>query len=166
MASPYQEFARKARERFLERQKKKASGTGQYVFTLHSQYKMKQYGLSEQKVRGVIRNPRRREEGIVKNTVAVMQPVSSKTVNGKDVWKQEVWVMYVVKSKGGSQKAKTITKRVIPSEAGGSREIVSGISQLKIISAWRYPGISPKRNPIPDEILRELEDGSILEAGE
>ena len=27
---------------------------------------------------------------------------------------------------------------------------------FKIISAWRYPGISPKRNPIPDEILEEL----------
>ena len=155
MVSPYQEFARKARERFLERQKKKANGVGQYVFTLHSQYKMKQYGLSEQKVRGVIRNPRRTEEGIVKNTVAVMQPVSSKMVSGKEVWKQELWVMFIRQNrKNENQDVKKERLSAVPT------------TRLKIISAWRYPGVSPKRNPIPEEILRELEDGSILETGE
>ena len=97
MVSPYQEFARKARERFLERQKKKAAGagSGQYVFTAHSQYKMQQYGLSEQKVKSVMRNPRRREEGIVPNTVAVMQPPSVKRdALGKETWAQEIWVMF------------------------------------------------------------------------
>jgi len=28
--------------------------------------------------------------------------------------------------------------------------------KLKIISAWRYPGKSPKNNPIPEEILKEI----------
>lgn len=148
MSSPYQEFARKARERFLEKQKRRASGVGhvrnasrneagrQYIFTLHAQYKMKQYGLSEQRVRSVIRNPRRREEGIVPKTVAVMQPVSVKhNPKGREVWKQEIWVMFQNSAK----------------------------QQLRIISAWRYPGMSPKRNPIPEEILRELEEGSIIE---
>ena len=48
--------------------------------------------------------------------------------------KQEVWVMYT--------------------EVG---------TKKKIISAWRYPGVSPvgKKIPIPDEILQEL--GSVLE---
>ena len=72
-----------------------------------------------------------------------MQPVSLKHVNGREIWKQEIWVMYVKNSK---------LKVVIPS-----------VTQLKIISAWRYPGVSPKRNPIPEEILRELEEGSIIE---
>ncbi|MDP4010393.1 MAG: hypothetical protein Q8P37_00830 [Candidatus Spechtbacteria bacterium] len=27
--------------------------------------------------------------------------------------------------------------------------------QIKIITAWRYPGKSPERNPIPEEILEE-----------
>lgn len=149
MPSPYQEFAQRARERFLERQKRKAqTGIGRYVFTLHAQYKMKHYGLSEQKVRSTIRTPRRREEGIVKNTVAVMQPVSPKTVNGKETWKQEVWVMYTAPSQS-QKKIETAS--------------FSKIDRLKIISAWRYPGVSPKRNPIPEEILRELLDGSILE---
>ena len=30
--------------------------------------------------------------------------------------------------------------------------------KMKIISAWRYPGVSPKNHPIPEEILRELGD--------
>lgn len=44
--------------------------------------------------------------------------------------KQEVWVMYT--------------------EAG---------TKKKIISAWRYPGVSPlgRKIPIPDEILQELQ---------
>ncbi len=154
MPSPYQDFAKKARERFLERQKKKASGIGQYVFTLHSQYKMKQYGLSEQKVRGVIRNPKRREEGIVKNTVAVMQPVSIKNIGGKETWKQEVWVMYTLRKNEAISKSPFPISKKIPDTAQ---------HRLRIISAWRYPGMSPKRNPIPEEILRELEDGGILE---
>ncbi|MBI2626983.1 MAG: hypothetical protein HYW77_01950 [Parcubacteria group bacterium] len=28
--------------------------------------------------------------------------------------------------------------------------------KLKLISAWRYPGKSSERNPIPQEILREI----------
>ena len=148
MSSPYQDFVRKARERFEERQKRKASSTGQYQFTLHAQYKMKQYGLSEQKVKNVIRNPKRREVGIVPSTVAVMQPVSIKKVDNKDIWKQEIWVMFVVKTQASQQDGKihNFTQ-----------------SKLRIISAWRYPGVSPKRNPIPEEILRELEEGSIME---
>jgi hypothetical protein len=42
-------------------------------------------------------------------------------------WKQEIWTM-IQKSKDG----------------------------IKIISAWRYPGKSPKQNPIPHYILEEL----------
>ena len=32
----------------------------------------------------------------------------------------------------------------------------SANQQIRIISAWRYPGMSPKNNPIPEEILREI----------
>lgn len=141
MASPYQDFVKKAKERFLERQHRKASNTGAYQFTLHSQYKMRQYGLSKQRVRSVIRHPKRREVGIVAETVAVMQPVSPKKIVGEkgrpinEIWKQEIWVMFIIKNQ-----------------------------KTRVISAWRYPGVSPKRNPIPPEILRELEEGSILEA--
>lgn len=107
---------------------------------------MRQYGLSEQKVRSVLRKPFRVEEGIVKNTIAVMIPASAKASAGKPAfsqfstgdpseqldkpnWKGEIWVMYQLRK---------IKK------------------QKKIISAWRYPGVSPKNNPIPEDILREV----------
>lgn len=156
MPSLYQEFVEKAKERFADRQKAKASSTGSYQFTLHAQYKMQQYGLSEQRVRSVIRSPKRREEGIVPKTVAVMQPVSMKKIDGKEVWKQEIWVMFQTK------KSENKNQSVIASASGFRLEP----TRLKIISAWRYPGVSPKRNPIPDEILRELETGEILEGDE
>jgi hypothetical protein len=155
MSSPYQDFVQKAKARFEERQKVKASNKGQYQFTLHAQFKMKQYGLSDQKVKGVIRNPKRREVGIVPRTVAVMQPVSIKKIDGKpgrpggETWKQEIWVMFVVKNQKQEEGIQNFTQQ-----------------KLRIISAWRYPGVSPKRNPIPEEILRELEEGSILEGAD
>lgn len=180
MASPYQEFAKKARERFLEKQKRKASGVGGYIFTLHAQYKMKQYGLSEQRVRNVIRNPKRREEGIVPKTVAVMQPVSPKKINekparpgdssrsGGEIWKQEIWVMYVVKNQELGIKNQEWGQKQGDKKIHDSQFMIQNSTQqkLRIISAWRYPGMSSKRNPIPEEILRELEEGSIIEAYE
>lgn len=30
--------------------------------------------------------------------------------------------------------------------------------KIKIITAWRYPGRSPERDPIPQEILREIKN--------
>lgn len=137
MPSPYQEFLAKARARAEAEKGKKSlpiGGRGELVFTKHSEYKMRQYSLSGQKVRGVLRSPKRREVGIVPNTVAVMQPLSIKKENGKETWKQEIWVLYKEEA-----------------------------ARKKVISAWRYPGISPKRDPIPSDILRELLDGSILE---
>lgn len=147
MASPYQEFVAKARERAAAQKEQKMKApqgqkiSGGLLFTRHSEYKMRQYGLSVQKIRGVIRNPKRREVGIVPKTVAVMQPVSIKKENDKparpgepvrsggETWKQEIWALY--------------------------KEVDT---HKKIISAWRYPGVSPKRDPIPSDILQELLD--------
>ncbi len=142
-SSPYQDFLDAARARFAANEKTKRA-SGEFHYTEHARYKMRQYRLSEQKVRSVVRRPKRMETGIAPNTIAVMQPVSPKTVEGKEVWKQEIWVMFVEKKKKG------------PLERG----------QKRIISAWRYPGISPERDPVPPEILRELEEGSIFETEE
>lgn len=144
MPSPYQEFVRKAKERYEENKKKKLQPRGGIEFTAHARYKMSQYGLSEQKVKGVIRNPKRTEKGIAPKTAAVMQPVSPKKIEDREIWKQELWVMYV-KKKG----------KQVPG--------IPAKETLRIISAWRYPGISPKRSPIPEEIWQELENGGILE---
>lgn len=104
---------------------------------------MREYHLSRQRVIRIIRSPKRQEIGIAPNTVAVMQPASTKRVGGREVWTQELWVMYKVQSNSKLPKTKLI-------------DLLSQ-AELKIISAWRYPGISPKRDPIPTEILSELE---------
>ncbi len=136
---------------------KPPKNSDKYFWTEHSIFKMRQYGLGEQRIRRIIKNPKRKEEGIVENTIAVMQPAStrrddcssrrggpvgSKKEKGKETWKQEIWVMYQLKSK-------------VNPPAGGQK---SKVGQLKIISTWRYPGISPKRNPVPEDILKEIKN--------
>lgn len=105
-----------------------------FQWTIHSISKMRQYGLSENRVKRVINNPKRKELGIAEGTIAVMQPNSSKH-------SYEIWAMYqIIKSKVKSP----------ASPAGGQK--------LKVITAWKYPGRSPIRGPIPIplEILQEL----------
>lgn len=128
----------------------------EYLWTQHSEWKMKYYGLSKQKVLGIIRRPDRVEKGIAGNgTIAVMQAVSPKIIDGKKVWRQEVWTMYLKKRKRRIQ-YKT-------DDALASNDTVARLQKnlfrnehFTIISAWRYPGISPKNNPIPDDVLREM----------
>ncbi|KKU93977.1 MAG: hypothetical protein UY26_C0003G0127 [Candidatus Jorgensenbacteria bacterium GW2011_GWA1_48_13] len=91
-----------------------------YSWTTHSFGKMREYGISESRIKRIIRFPKRTEEGIVPDTVAVMQPAGTKRY-------QEIWVMYAVRK-----------------------------PKLRIITAWRYPGKSPERDPIPAEIIEEV----------
>jgi len=153
-SSPYQEFVQKAKARYEANKKKKLLPKGGIEFTAHARYKMSQYGLSEQKIKGVLRHPTRTEIGIAPRTVAVMQPVGQKHSDikssqsaieqtSKGTWKQEIWVMFVKKKK--------------------SKEAVFAREAIRIVSAWRYPGVSPKRSPVPREILQELESGDILD---
>jgi len=100
------------------------------LWTKHITGKMKQYGLSEQRLKRVLRNPHRIEEGIAPNTSAVMQKTGTKKNP------TEIWLMYqITKQKPNARK-------------------------IKMISAWRYPGISPKKEgvPIPSDILLELKN--------
>lgn len=104
---------------------------------------MRQYGLSAQKLLGILRKPERKEKGIVEGTTAVMK-TNKKFINKtkpllKTGWQKpkpasgEIWLMY-----------KDIKK--------------SGENIRKIISAWRYPGVSKPGEaiPIPEDILKEL----------
>lgn len=137
-----------------------------YHWTLHSIEKMRFYGLSEQKVLGIVRRPQRKEEGIVKNTVAVMQPVSPKTdKDGKMIWKTEIWAMYQTRKARNSNSENLnfkINKNLEIKELFKNLKfkIKNSNPQIRIISAWRYPGISPQNNPIPEEILREIAESN------
>ncbi len=98
-----------------------------YLWTKHSQYKMRYYGLSPQRIKRIIRHPARTEEAIIPEMIAAMQPSSGKKYS-------EIWTIYqLIKSKLKNQNSK-----------------------FRIITAWRYPGESPARNPIPKEILEEI----------
>lgn len=160
---------------------KQPKNTNKYRWTAHVTEKMHFYGLSEQKVLGVIRRPQRIETSIVENTVAVMVPVGNiskgpakpkwgrpvfgKVQNEEDdekkdqnSWNQEIWVMYQLKSQ--SQKLKVKSEIQNPALRKLQDKINSN-KQITIISAWRYPGVSPKNNPIPEDILREIEELSL-----
>ncbi len=82
--------------------------------------KMRQYGLSEARVRRIIHSPKRVEEGIAPKTIAFMQPVASPK------HPYELWTM-----------------------------IVEEKSRRKVISAWKYPGITKPGAPIVMHLLEE-----------
>lgn len=118
-----------------------------FSWTSHVKNKMLFYRISEQKIRSILRNPDRKEEGIAPNTLAVMKR------NDKPSKKEELWVMYLVLPGRTRGLAQTSTQN----NAESQRLNVTG-QKLRIISAWRYPGVSPKGNkiPIPHDIQDEL----------
>ena len=112
-----------------------------FVWTNHSIDKMRQYGLSEQRVRSVLHTPKRKEEGIAPNTVAVMQ------ATGTQKHPSEIWVMYQeINSKSETRNPKEKESRLYQ-DFGVPKK-------LRVISTWRYPGISPIRTipEIPPEV--------------
>ncbi len=108
---------------------KEPKNTKEFYWTRHIKRKMLYYGLGEGRLRRILRNPKRKEEGIASDTIALMQRTETKKPS-------EIWLMYQPALSAGKQKMK--------------RKVM--------ISAWRYPGISPKGKeiPIPEDILEEL----------
>jgi hypothetical protein len=104
---------------------------------------MRYYGLSQQRIKRVLKSPERIEEGIVEKTIACMQTA------GSSKHPYEIWMMY--------QTPKLKIKRE-KSKLGNIQDVIyqKQNTRIKIISAWRYPGKSPKNNPIPEEILNEI----------
>jgi hypothetical protein len=70
---------------------------------------------------------------------------------------QEIWAMYQISAKGKKSQISNLKTQNYNLKLKDNKLIPK---KLKIISAWRYPGVSPKKNPIPEEILREI--GSII----
>ena len=62
--------------------------TQRILWTKHAKEKMRFYQLSERKLRKLLKNPDRKEEGIVPGTVALMQKAGSE----KNPY--EIWLMY------------------------------------------------------------------------
>lgn len=111
-----------------------------YYWTSHSKSKMLYYRLSEQKIKTILGNPERTESGVAPKTLAVMVRNDKSTcLSRRQERKEEIWVMYQI-MKIQNPKFKIKNKKKI------------------IISVWRYPGVSKKRDiPIPEDVLKELE---------
>ena len=118
-----------------------------YLWTEHARQKMAFYRLTEPRIKRIIRYPSRIEQGILETAVACMQPAvpevkrSLPIVKTSPSWlgrasakNSEIWVMYVVVPARNGMKGRAI----------------------KIITAWRYPGKSPERDPIPALVLKEV----------
>ena len=148
-----------------------------YLWTNHSRMKMRYYRLTESRIKRIIRHPRRIEEGVLENAIGVMQPAEGKRYSG-------IWAMYVLTREGGSlgnmvsrharsaPAAELANSRAkFPGSPGPSKlrsplsrnhiastapRLAGGIKRIKIITAWRYPGKSPERDPVPEEVLREV----------
>ncbi len=117
--------------------------SGDLYWTYHVRAKMRQYRLSESRIKRVLRFPKRLEIGVAENTVAGMQPAGSKK------HPYEIWAMWATKVKspmptGRQEKSKFKSKETI------------------VISAWRYPGVSPKHEPppIPEEVWEIIRKNS------
>jgi hypothetical protein len=118
-------------------------------WTNHAKLKMLQYGISPVAVKKVLNHPWRVVEGIAPETIAAMIRKDSKKTQ------KELWVMY--------QKRKSHSPAYLSSveQAGGAEKLKSKgpRSRIRIISAWIYPGVSPKGKEIfiPDDVWKELD---------
>jgi hypothetical protein len=97
-----------------------------YLWTKHSEEKMKFYGLSKQRIVRIIRRPERKEEAIVPDCVAVMQPINKKHSS-------EIWTIYVDVKKNNVNYRKIITAWRYPGKSPVRGEV-----------------------PVPEEILEQL----------
>ena len=117
----------------------KIASLRKFFWTEHSKIKMKQYGLSKQKLLSILAKPERREHSIVPGVQAVMRTNKTffkvKQITLAKAWQKprkapgEIWIMYK-----------------------DNKEF------RKIISAWRYPGVTKPGEaiPIPDDIKIEI----------
>ena len=121
-------------------------------WTEHSKIKMRQYGLSKQKLLGILYKPERKEQGIVSGTMAVMR--TNKKFGNKTV------PLFKEKTQPASAKASAWRRKPAPGEIWLMfRDVkMAMVPTRKIISAWRYPGISKPGEaiPIPDDIKNEI----------
>lgn len=113
---------------------KEPKDTKKYTWTSHAKAKMRRYSIYPGRVKRIIRSPERVEEGVAPKTIAAMQTTGTKKT-------QEMWVMY------------QLTHRAQDPYNTAEKEG----EKIRVITAWRYPGESPERDPVPEEIMREVQ---------
>jgi hypothetical protein len=126
--------------------KKMIFSSDNLIWTQHSLAKLKQYRLSASRVLRVLRHPKRKEIGVAENTMACMQTAGT-TKNSYEIW---VMTTQISNPKSETRNSKQIQNTKIQNSKRSQK--------IKIISAWRYPGVSPigEPPPIPEELWEEL----------
>lgn len=129
---------------------KEPKNTARYYWTKHIQMKMRQYGISEARVKRILRAPLRTEGGIADETIAVMQPLSTRwdPVAKEKKWTQELWLMYQVRAGKENLDIKNANPELMNS--------LGSTTQFRLISVWRYPGVTKPGEGVPEEILADL----------
>lgn len=129
-----------------------------FSWTSHVVEKMRQYAIPESRIRRIIRYPARTEEGIAPDTVAVMQPAGTTRYH-------EIWVMYKLITNNRQQMVHPEQERGTTNDKqteNRKREqdpfniLSRGQAKIRVITAWRYPGKSRERDPVPEHILTEV----------
>ena len=128
---------------------KQPKNDSRYEWTQHAWMKMQYYGMSEGRIKRIVRFPARIEEGIADDTVAVMQPADSKNY-------QELWVMYTLTNNRKPATDNTQQKKGALDNV--AQFLGNSGKKIRVITAWRYPGKSPARDPIPQEVLSEIKN--------
>lgn len=132
--------------------KKEIKNDDKYYWTNHVKEKIKFYGLSDSLIKRIIRFPARIEEGIAPDTIAALKVAGSK----KNQY--EIWVMYQIRKKVKKIKEVNVDTLNILDKLSTEEinEIIKYKPQIVVISAWRYPGITEKRNeiPLPDDVRK------------
>lgn len=124
------------------------------VWTQHSEIKLKQYGLSKSKISGLIRKPERIEEGIAPRTVAMMR---TNKIFSNASFKKNLRLNLKIKTDFNKF---NFANRNIKKAPGEIWVMYKDIKDLrKIISCWRYPGVTKpgEQIPIPADIKAYLE---------
>ncbi len=121
-------------------------------WTEHSKSKMRQYHLSKSKLINLLYNPQRKELGIVPGTIALMQTIKDYSV----LKKKALFHQGFRRRQGfGGQVGRA---RKTPGEVWLMYQDIKNKNLRKIISAWRYPGVSKpgEEIPIPKDIRQEI----------
>jgi hypothetical protein len=137
----------------------------QILWTRHARAKMMFYKLSKQRVVRVIHRPLRTEEGVAPKTVAMMQPTAVRSVVPREISHEgakSIRGTCADRGRGARslkfEPTRTASGRGVAPKETWSQEIWVMVQDVgkhrKIISAWRYPGMTRPRGDIAMDALR------------
>jgi hypothetical protein len=128
-------------------------------WTEHSKIKMRQYSLSKIKILNLLHKPERVEQGIVPGTIALMRTNPAKFANAHRGASQNINNLKLpIRASFGKWQKITPKIKKAPGEVWIMYKDVK--DSRKIISVWRYPGVTKpgEQIPVPQDIRNYIEN--------